>query len=286
MKKQLFTIYFLVLSLWGYTFARNNAETFFSAGAFVPVNLIPSISGKGLGFGGNVGIGYSHYLNKTWDINGSLEINVYSTQINISSFETSYAINNPAYPTGYDFLFNGSYSKYSEEEKGMYINVPILFRKHFKNAYCGFGAKLNIPLSGTYNNSIGSLTTSGYSEYTGAEHFNEAEYGFSTYTNYKGSGSLDTKIGTMLSGEIGFEWETYKNADVCSFVKTPGTKIYLGLFVDYSILKIQSKAADPSVVLYQPTNPNTFNSTSILNAYSDKLQYLNIGIKLQVAICN
>jgi len=242
----------------------------------------PTTGNTTSGSGGSFGIGYTRFFSSQWGIATGLEMNFYNTSYTLDNLYLEYPIAVPAGLEG-DFFLRANYEGYEEKQRASFLQLPIMlqFQAPVGNSffYLGAGIKIGVPVSATYNQSISSITTSGYSDYTLQVYENMPNHGFSTVGNVKSSSSSDAIAGIagLLALETGIKW---KISDKNFF--------YTGIYFDYGLNNIQKESIH-DFLEYNPANPPDYKYNSILqsqihgNAFTDKMMPFAFGVKIKLA---
>ena len=233
------------------------------------------------GFGGELGLGYTYYFNKTMGFSLGLEAERFAGSIAMKTFSFDQQIQTPPGLSG-RFLLQARYDDFKEKQTALLLQIPVMLQFQFpvneKNFFfLGTGIKAGFPVSSKWNQNIGSLTTTGYSDYTGQQYENMPSHGFSTFSSINASGKLELKNLVLLAFEGGLK-----------FAVAEGKILYTGVFFDYS-LNDMYKAADKTALLeYNNASPADYLHKSILtsNLYTNAegIKPFAVGIKIKIGI--
>jgi outer membrane protein OmpA-like peptidoglycan-associated protein len=233
------------------------------------------------GYGGGAGIGYTYFFSSKWGIKTGLDLAIYSAKTTADRMELEYLIPTPQGLTD-NFYLRAAYSNYEEKQKAMFLQLPVMvqFQTPVKRDffYIAAGLKIGLPFSGTYESTIETLKTTGYSNFTGQQYNDMPIYGFDTYRNVKPSGDLDLGIAYLLALETGMKWTLQgKNS------------LYTGIYLDYGLNNISNQSTQ-NLLDYNSSSPKNYQYSSLLNAQSggislsDKVYPLSVGIKIRLGL--
>lgn len=230
--------------------------------------------------GWNFGIGYSYKLNRSWSINAGFELAKYASSMKGSDFSESYDTNDGEY----DFTFKTKVSTYSESQRALYLNIPIMAQYELPignklNFYVAGGAKIGIPISSTYTVAHPTVYNEGYYPDLNIT-YNYLNYkGFGTFYPLDEENDLDLKFAVSVSLETGVKWKFSKKLD-----------LYTGVYADYGLTSVKPDDAG-TLVNYDPTAENNFVLNSVLNSsqvngssLSDKVIPVSFGLKIRMAL--
>jgi hypothetical protein len=232
----------------------------------------PAAGSAASGIGGLFGIGYTRFFSSHWGFVTGLEASLYNSVHTLENLSPEYPIAVPAGLQG-DFFLRANYAGYEEKQRAMYVRLPLMLQFQSSSFYLGAGVKIGMPVSATSDISVGSVTTSGYSDYTAQVYENMPTHGFDTYSNVKSSDKLDLGISGALALETGFKL---------------GSSFYTGIYFDYGLNSIQ-KESSHDFLGYNPTNPPDYKYGSILQsqiqgkAFTDKVTPFAVGVKIRLA---
>jgi hypothetical protein len=233
------------------------------------------------GIGGNLGVRYAYFFSPYLGFSLGLEASLYNSSLTIDNLNFEHPIETPPGLAGAFFL-RTNYSGMEETQTAYLIQLPLMLQFQVplgRSAffYLGAGGKLGIPVSASYNQTIRSVTTTGYSDYTAQIYQDMPNHGFSARYNIRSSDKLALKTSSMLSFETGFKWKiTEKNA------------LYTGIYLDYGMNNIQ-KESSGNLLEYNNINPTDYKYNSILQtavdntALVEKISSYAWGIKIGIA---
>lgn len=235
--------------------------------------------------GGTISFGYSYFFNDNWAINTGLEITNYNSDATLNSFTDSYS----AKDTEGDFTFNTSVSDYKEEQRSIFLNIPVMgqFQTPVMDNhkfYVAAGAKIGIPVSSSYKTSGANFETSG--TYPGETISNVPGLGFHKFTGKKVDEDLKLKTAFMLSLETGMKWALPSSMS-----------LYTGIYFDYGLNDIRNSDKDLKFLTYQDPSTGTkaedFHLNSALQSQytengrtqsmTDKAIPMALGLKVRLA---
>jgi hypothetical protein len=233
------------------------------------------------GVGGNAGVNYTHFFSSYFGFSLGLEASIYHSSLTIDNLNFEHPIETPPGLAGAFFL-RTNYSGLEEKQTVCYLQFPVLLQMQIPLGssaffYLGTGLKWGTPVSASYNQTIRSITTTGYSDYTAQTYQNMPNHGFNTYTGVNSSGKLELNTSSLLSLEGGIKWKiSEKNA------------IYTGVYLDYGLNNIQ-KESSKTVLEYNNANPADYKYNSILQTTLDNTALVKeikpyaVGLKIKMA---
>lgn len=249
----------------------------FSIYAGGPFSFIKSTSaGETVpGNGINAGIRYSYYLSEGLSLGIGVEYQTYNSDLKYSYTAGQY---NSVDGENEAFQFRYKATNLREEQKLGYINVPIGIQFETPGTtklYVAAGAKVGFASSGTYESTIGNLTTSGYYPQYNVELFNPAFAGFANTNNVQTpKQDLDTKTSYSATFETGLKQQIgSKNS------------IYIGVYLDYGLNNIYDKSENKNLVQYNPEQPVQFKYNSVFDSgLARDMRLVSYGLKLRIAM--
>jgi hypothetical protein len=280
--KQIIVITGLLMWITG-IYAQDQYKTEWSinlGGGISTLKYQPTTGNTTSGMGGSFGIGYTRFFSSHLGFTTGLEMNFYNTSYTLDNLYLEYPIDVPAGLKGV-FTLHANYEGYEEKQHASFLQLPIMlqFQAPIGNSffYLGAGIKIGVPVSASYNQSINSITTSGYSDYTSQVYENMPNHGFDTYGNVKLSDKSDVGISGLLALETGIKWKT---SDKNFF--------YTGIYFDYGLNNIQKESIH-DFLEYNPENPPDYKYNGILQsqiygkAFTDKMMPFAFGVKIKLA---
>ncbi len=239
--------------------------------------------------GASLNLGYLLKITDLWGIGTGPELSLYRSKISIDRFSDNYLILSNSIPDGspeqntFDFRF--TYTGFQEEQKALYLNIPVFFQlqsgKH-SGIYAKAGIKIGIPITATRNNRYSALKTSAYFPYEDIEYTDLANHGFGNYPAARNKSDLKLKYSLSPFAEIGWKWQlgTYRN-------------IYTGIYGEYGVREIYDAANGKPFLQYSDDGTITGNSvweSSRQNGKSPKailsspVRLMSIGVTVRWAI--
>ncbi|MDR3218072.1 MAG: hypothetical protein LBU22_03690 [Dysgonamonadaceae bacterium] len=249
-------------------------------GGISTLNYQASTGSASSGAGGSFGVGYTAFFSYQWGVTTGLAMGFYNTSYTLENIRLEYPAAVPAGLQG-NFYLHANYEAYEEKQQTLLFQFPVMLQYQAPLGssffYLGAGIKIGVPVSATYNQSVKSITTSGYSDYTAQEYENMPNHGFDTYGNVKSSDILALNISGLLALESGIKWKiSRKNA------------LYTGIYLDYGLNNVQKESLR-DFLEYKPTNSSDYQYNSMLqsqmdgNAFTNKVIPFALGIKIKLA---
>jgi hypothetical protein len=245
-------------------------------------DFIPTNSGNvKSGIGGNLGVSYAYFFSSCFGFSLGVEGSMYNSSLTLNNLDIEHLIETPPGLLG-DFRLRANYSKLEEKQSAFLLQLPLMLQLQVPLGekaffYLGAGGKYGLPVSATYHQSIGSMTTTGYSDYTAQVYQNMPNHGFSTYTKVRSSDKLTFGSPFLLSLETGFKWKTSdKNA------------IYTGIYLDYGLHNMQKESTE-KLLEYNAANPTDYQYNSLLQTAIDhtplvqEIKPFTLGIRIRMA---
>ncbi|MDR1742896.1 MAG: outer membrane beta-barrel protein [Dysgonamonadaceae bacterium] len=229
------------------------------------------------GLGGTLGVSYTRFFSRNIGLSFGLEAGVYNASFTVDAARDEYSIATPPGLQG-SFLLRADYSGIEEKHSVVFLQIPLMlqFQAPVSGSaffYFGAGGKIGIPVSPLYKQSVKSVITTGYSDYTAQTYQNMPNHGFDSYSDIQTDGTFKTGIPYMLSLESGIK-----------FGKTGKTPVYTGFYLDYGLNNIQ-KTSDSKLLEYNESNPSNpvwrgvVENASLVN----KIKPFALGLKIRVA---
>jgi hypothetical protein len=205
-----------------------------------------------------------------------LELNLYGAESTLDGFRDTILVEKGFYQppygstdTRFDYLINAQGIR--EKQTVAYLYIPIMARYripvgldflHLKG-----GAKIGIPILGSYSGSIDRITASGWS-YAEDQIFDSItpEWGFGTFLGNRLDGKLDLNFSVVLSFEFGYE-----------HVLHSGRGLQFGAYINYGVTNILGSPNTPMVnynleaidpILQPPAAPRTSSFTGRFDSMS------------------
>ena len=242
-----------------------------------------AIGGKGLGFGGHIGLGYTYFFGEHFGIGTGFELSFYNSKIRNGEFHTVLAnLTDPS--DGEVFDFHSKVSNYYDKQKATYLNIPIMLHfqtKGINRFYAAAGTKIGIPLNAK-STSTADFENSGYFHSTANWAPTQTFMGFGTFIDREQTEDLKFKTAFMLSLEAGMKWKLGEK-----------TSLYTGLYFDYGLNNILNDDAK-SIIDYDITTSgasfthhgafsSNYTEASATTIITEKVVPMAIGIKLNLA---
>jgi hypothetical protein len=231
-------------------------------------------------FGGGLNFGYAFNISENFAFFTGLEINFYNAETASNRFMDTLLIKKSDYDFGgfdpMDFYYFVDAQGIREKQTVAYLYIPIMARYRIPVGlnflYLMGGAKLGIPILGSYTGSMDKITTTGFNELSQGDWLEKPEYGFDDYLNNPLDGKLDLKLSVVLSFEFGYE-----------HVLNSGKGIQFGAYINYGITNIMGN---------QNTRPVDYNPHGIgqgipvspkLNSFTNRFDSMNtLGLGLML----
>lgn len=282
MKTKIIIISIFVLSaLPGKAQFVHHEFSLYGAGGISEMQYDTKIGDRKTGFGGNAGIGYTFFFTPNWGIGTGAEISFMNTKYDLSPFTGS----TPANDGEEEFEFRYTIDRYSEKQKTLNINIPLMLKYQTGGKtkfYAAVGGKVGFPVESSYKIKSASIKTSGYYPQYGNELFTPAFMGFGEFQTPEKKEDLPLKTMIMLSAESGVKWKLAKSLS-----------LYTGAYIDYGLNNISDSRQNEKIVTYNSQSPAEFKYHSILDShynesgrtqnFTGKVIPFSVGIKVALA---
>jgi hypothetical protein len=250
------------------TFAQTNVrahDLIVSLGGGISnLGLKSSVADKSsVPFGYSAGLGYIYYFAERLGINTGLEIAVFKGGGKFASYTDSYQ----AHDGEEYFDFNYTLNSFSETQRAVFLNIPLMLRYRHDRFYAAAGAKIGIPMSASYENRAAGLQTKGFYPASNLELTAPAFKGFGRYDNIAGNGNADFSTAFFLSLEAGVKWEINGRSS-----------FHTGVYLDYSPADVRPSRASNRLIEY--TADDNYKPNSLAASSTAKLHPISFGIKV------
>lgn len=238
-----------------------------------------------LGFGGNIGLGYTFFFSEHFGLGTGAEFSLFnSTGAYNNNFLNSLPSTDGVEAYEQRYYLNG----FEEKQQSLLVNIPLMFQyqtggKH--RFYLSAGAKLGIPVRVSYKSTASEISSTGYYAAQNVEYSTQEFLGFGQLQGNKSEGDSDLKLAVMASLEAGMKWRVGEKS-----------YLYTGIYADYGLNNI----ADPGTetfILREGTDMEyitnglfasqyTRNAEAGVESYTmvEKIRPLAVGIKLRFSI--
>ncbi|MDR2026196.1 MAG: hypothetical protein LBQ01_01390, partial [Prevotellaceae bacterium] len=215
-------------------------------------------------------------VNPSLGITAGVEMSTYTAEASFGSISKEYEEG-----TGRDRLkFLYSLKDFRETQNVTVFSVPVTARYSLPlghgstGFYASGGFKFGFPVTAKADISPGTAMTSGYYYHEGVGYVNLPQHGFLNNVKLPDV-SADTDLGfsAALTLETGLR-----------FTLTGKIDLYTGLYFDYGLNSIQ-RTDSRHLLEYDASNESAFRYSSVLNtALTDKINLLNVGLKVRISL--
>lgn len=281
MKKTILLVFTLATTVLAFAQSKQEISVYLGAG---PSSLKYDLGSSGetsSKFGPLLGVGYTYKLNSQWGIVSGLEMATYKTDVTASTLKNQYMTKDNY---GNDFEWRLSLNNLEENQKGTYINIPLMAQFTPGNNgkfYTNFGFKVGLPMSGKYEAKYTKLVTSGYYPETGAEYTDINFRGFGEFGGSSQKGDIDFGVAFILAVECGLKWSLSNSMN-----------LYAGGYVDYGLNNIVKDSGKSELIPYNNDNPTNFGYNSLMQSvqldgsttkpFVDKVVPFALGLKVRL----
>jgi len=246
------------------------------------LNYSVTVGEQKMGFGGQLGLGYTYFFSPNLGLRSGLELALYNSKFNLKELSTT---NEAVDLYGDMFIYRSKISDLEEKQRGILFQIPVMlqFQGNGNHKFYGaVGAKLGLPIGKSYSNTGGAIYNTGFYGHENYEYDEQEFVGFGHFKGRGSDGSLDLKMAFLLSAEAGMKWQL------------SGMSLYTGIYFDYGLNNIADDKTAP-LIEYNRPNPRNFTMNSIIHAqysdasatkghsFTDKVKPMAIGIKLRLA---
>ena len=237
---------------------------------------------SGGGLGTDFGMGYTVFVEKDWLTKAEKIYNEkwgFHTGIEFASYNAKARINDAKITTkdlvdsdGDAFDLYTELSGYSENQKVILMNIPVMAVFQIQKFYVMGGFKLGIPPVHKYRSkNIVFVNEANYDQwYNWAKTQTFAGYG--TFSDKSSKGNFKLGMSVIFAFEAGMNWRIGEKFS-----------IYTGAYFDYGLNNIAKDKSLP-FIQYNFRNPENFSTNSVLSSYTDKIKVMAAGIKVRFAM--
>jgi len=248
--------------------------------------------------GGDFGVGYTYFFDKVritstgkvfrelWGIHTGMGIGLYNAKAKLDDANTENkglndgdtSVEDPKYNV---FDLRTKLDNYSEIQKTVYLNIPVMAQFQIEQIYAMAGFKFGIPISGKFSSDNATITNAGWYPELGNLATTQEFAGYGTFNGRYFEGNFESRFAVIFALEAGYKWRIADNLS-----------IYTGMYFDCG-LNNTCKEADKAFVNYNNKRPKEFSTNSVLSSYSDnkklttftdKTKLMAVGIKLRFAM--
>jgi len=241
-----------------------------------------SLGDRSGGMGSNFGMGYTYLVAKDWLTDAEKLYNEkwgFHTGIELATYNAKAKINDAKITTkglidsdGDVFDLYTDLSGYSENQKVVLLNIPVMAVFQIQKFYAMGGFKLGIPPIHKFKSKNIMLTNeANYDQwYNWAKTQTFAGYGAFNDINSKGNFKL--RMSVIFALETGMNWRVGEKFSV-----------YTGAYFDYGLNNLAKDTHLP-FIHYNVQYPENFSTNSVLSSYTEKIKVIAAGIKLRFAM--
>jgi hypothetical protein len=161
--------------------------------------------------------------------------------------------------------------KYSETQRAMFLNIPIMLHVQANKFYALGGIKIGVPLTCKSKTTDATINNKGY--------FPEQDnwltmpefQGFGTFSNISSEAKLPFQLAATLALETGLKYNIGNNF-----------ALFVGVYFDYSLNNVVKKGNHP-FINYSASDPEYFKTNSAIPTFSKKMHLMALGFKLRFA---
>ena len=229
-----------------------------------------------LGFGGGIGLGYTHYFNNHWGILTGIEARYSSNTFELD--DNVQFLSNEIDDQGSAFEYRVSTSGYEEDQKFYSLGIPLMlqYRGMISNRtgfYIGLGGKVLFSQKLDSEASSKTMSLSGYYPDLNLEIDDLPAHGFGTINNWAADSKVSLKTSILLSVEGGLTFKLKENL-----------KLYTGIYADYGLTDMQEDSRTNNIVSYNSQSLEGAVSNGVLSTESivEESHYFSAGAQLKL----
>lgn len=190
--------------------------------------------------GGSLGLQYTFFFGKHFGLVTGINGGLYNTKTTLND---GTILSTPQIDeTGSAFQYNVKTVNYSEKQKFIALNIPIMFQYHTSGDtqwYMNLGGKVFLPFNLNAKATADQLALSGDYPDSNIDVDDLPQHGFGTVSNWSGKTDYKLKPTVTASAATGI-----------SFKLGNGTRLYTGLYFDYGLTDMRNKDEQLSLVDY------------------------------------
>ena len=264
----------------------------YGSGGFSTLSYQLSQGDRTGGAGGELGLGYTLFFTKervtatgkifhqNWGIYTGLGFGFYNANAKLDDVKTVTEKLNDGEATFNEFELRTTLSGYKEDQKAVYLNIPVMANFQFEQIYLLGGFKFGVPVGGKYKSKDATLTNIAYYPELGVELETQKFAGYGIFPQNSSDGKLKHNITVMLALESGYNW--YINEHF---------SLYTGVYFDCGLNNV-SQDDKKSFINYDSGSAENFTTNSVLSSYQDnkqlsvfseKVRVMAIGVKVRLA---
>lgn len=225
--------------------------------------------------GGSLGLDYTFRLGSRFGLLTGITGGIYRTQ---ASFPDGISfLYNQVDDAGSAFEYNLKAKGYKETQQFFAAAIPLLLQYHTADPgmqwWFNAGGKVLFPFNSSIHITAQQMILSGYYPNYNLEISNLPQHGFGELNNWKTSASTELKPAAALSAGTGV-----------SFPISPGSRLYLGLYIDYGVTDLKEKNGTMPLVTYSPTGINGAQANGVLNMpNAGQVKPLSFGLQVRLS---
>ncbi len=205
--------------------------------------------------GTSTAIKYNYNIDWNWSVGFGAELKMYQASTRFDTFSDYYqtAANSLISGKADQMLFSYTYKNLEEQQRALYVNVPIFAQYRFNNGiYVRLGAKIGVPVHSKSQIYFEELKTAGYFALENITYTNLPQHGFGTYYDTEVEEEYDMRLNTSLCAELGWTWDWNEQY-----------MLYLGVHGEYGFGNLYKRNTLSPQLLYEE---GYFNYTPIWSA--------------------
>ena len=223
----------------------------------------------------SLGLDYTFRLSSRWDLLTGIIGGLYRTHASL--LDGTVFTYDEVDDAGSAFQYNVKTTGYKETQQFIAVNIPLMLQYHTTGAgmrwYFDAGGKAFFPLNAGIRISADQLSLSGYYPDYNLNISNLPQHGFGTINGLKASPIVALKSGAALSAATGL-----------SFRLSPGTRLYMGLYIDYGLTGLKAKNDSMPLVTYSSAGISKVQANSVLNMpIAGQMNLLSFGIQARLS---
>jgi len=222
------------------------------------------------GAGGNFGVGYTFFFNHQLGVHIGTDLGMYRTKVKANDYNivSSDLID----IEGDRFDMHTRLFDYTETQKALFLNVPVMAVYRQRMIYFMGGVKTGIPINGKYTSSCAKLENLSYYPEFDNWATTQKFAGIGKFDDKNFNGNFKLGMNLMLALEAGTKIDVRGNI-----------ALYVGAFFDCGLNNVL-KEKNQSFIKYTAKNPSNFNAKMV--SVSDKSNMVAVGIIVRMHFKN
>ena len=227
-----------------------------------------------LGYGGK--FTYSYFFTPNWGFGVGFGASMLTTDGYLDG--TKVTFENKIDDEGHLFRKDVYFRDWHEIQKALLVEIPLMFSYHYdfgykkrRKLYIDFGAKVKLPIMGSYEVTQGELEIQGYYPAWNVLLFDLPNHGFGKDGSARTSGPLSLPLTVAATVGIGFSFEV-----------APIIDVFTGITFDYGFTNM--KSSDDGDLLYEDPNSVLKYRGIMMSSAVEKANQISLQAEVGVRI--